>query len=349
MAYGLPDIVGSYVKGRELGEQKAEQRKRKPYIEQLNQLALQKEEQSIALGKKQLTLQDYAIQQQQEKQKRALYKDMGQAAQWADTPDKWEQALDVYEQQGVDVQGFRGRYDLREATAGLNNPDFAAQQKAAQNLEKLVKTLPEDKQDQGRALAAVSPKEVAKFAGEQLAAEGVDKKTMDLVATLPPEQQAITGALLEFDPKEGAKLVRDIAKAKENPDKVTGEMRKTAGYANRMETAEQRLGVIEQDGYKPGGLFDAVSVGTTWGNWLVSPEGQKYRNAQEDWVRAKLRQESGAVIGEEEMKAEIKTYFAQPGDSPEVIGQKMERRQIATTGMKQAGGRAYDELSGSKA
>ena len=172
MAYGIPDIVGSYVKGRELGEQKAEQRKRKPYIEQLNQLALQKEEQSVELGKKQLTLQDYAIQQQQEKQKRALYKDMGQAAQWADTPDKWEQALDVYEQQGVDVQGFRGRYDLREATAGLNNPDFAAQQKAAQNLEKLVKTFPDDKQEGIRALSLTDPKKVAELAAKRY--EGKD-------------------------------------------------------------------------------------------------------------------------------------------------------------------------------
>jgi hypothetical protein len=65
-----------------------------------------------------------------------------------------------------------------------------------------------------------------------------------------------------------------------------------------------------------------------------SPNRQLYRQAQENWVTANLRKESGAVIGAEEMQQEIKKYFPQLGEGPEVIAQKAEARRIAEEGMK---------------
>ena len=69
-------------------------------------------------------------------------------------------------------------------------------------------------------------------------------------------------------------------------------------------------------------------------------EQQKFEQAQRDWVRSKLRKESGAVIGEQEMKDEIRTYFPQPGDTPEVIAQKEQARQVAIQAMRDAAGPA---------
>jgi hypothetical protein len=65
-----------------------------------------------------------------------------------------------------------------------------------------------------------------------------------------------------------------------------------------------------------------------------SPNRQLYRQAQENWVTANLRKESGALIGPEEMKNEILKYFPQLGEGPEVIAQKAEARRIAEEGMK---------------
>jgi hypothetical protein len=65
-----------------------------------------------------------------------------------------------------------------------------------------------------------------------------------------------------------------------------------------------------------------------------SPNRQLYRQAQENWVTANLRKESGAVIGVEEMQNEINKYFPQIGEGPEVIAQKAEARRIAEEGMK---------------
>jgi len=57
-----------------------------------------------------------------------------------------------------------------------------------------------------------------------------------------------------------------------------------------------------------------------------------------DWVRAKLRKESGAVIGPKEMQDEIITYFPQPGDSAAVIKQKAESRRAAERAMSISAG-----------
>jgi hypothetical protein len=74
---------------------------------------------------------------------------------------------------------------------------------------------------------------------------------------------------------------------------------------------------------------------------ITSTEQQQYRQAQENWVRANLRKESGAVIGAEEMDAEIRTYFPQPGESTETIAQKNIARQVTQEAMKTAAGTSY--------
>jgi hypothetical protein len=72
-----------------------------------------------------------------------------------------------------------------------------------------------------------------------------------------------------------------------------------------------------------------------------STQQQLYKQAQENWVRANLRKESGAVIGTDEMKDEIRTYFPQPGDRPEKIAQKQLAREVTQNAMKTAAGKSY--------
>lgn len=131
----------------------------------------------------------------------------------------------------------------------------------------------------------------------------------------------------------------------------TGEENLSAGYARRMVEAEGLLAQAVARGYVPGNLRDAAAGAVAGGrdagfarraagNAAMSTEGQLYRQAQEDWVRAKLRRESGAVIGEDEMAREIQVYFPQPGDSQAVIAQKSEARRVAADAMRQGAGRA---------
>ena len=75
------------------------------------------------------------------------------------------------------------------------------------------------------------------------------------------------------------------------------------------------------------------------GNYLVSPEYQKTRNAADAWILHTVRHESGAAIKDDELPQMFKIYFAQPGDDEQQIAIKDVRRRNATRAL-------YDSLGG---
>ncbi len=74
---------------------------------------------------------------------------------------------------------------------------------------------------------------------------------------------------------------------------------------------------------------------------VMTPEQQRYKQAADNWIRANLRKESGAVIGADEMKAEYETYFPMPGDSQDTIDLKAQARKVTTDAMIQNAGPAF--------
>lgn len=134
--------------------------------------------------------------------------------------------------------------------------------------------------------------------------------------------------------------------------KPTDQQLSAQSFLSRMENASSVIDKLERGGYAPGvmgalaqgvgkvpligGVASMATVGA--GNALV-PEWPQYRQAQEEWVRAKLRKESGAVISDSEMEGEIRTYFPQPGDPASLRKQKAASRQAAERAIaQQAGG-----------
>ena len=82
-------------------------------------------------------------------------------------------------------------------------------------------------------------------------------------------------------------------------------------------------------------------------NVFQTRDQQRYRQAQRTFTEARLRKESGAAIPLAEYENDSRTYFAQPGDTPQVRTQKRQARQTVLNGLKFAAGRAYDEFYGS--
>lgn len=136
--------------------------------------------------------------------------------------------------------------------------------------------------------------------------------------------------------------------------KPTESEQKASGFLQRMEFSTQIINelenkVLKEDGKVesmfPTGYTQALGGIPLVGDYLrtqqTSPIQQQYRQAQENWVRANLRDESGAVIGADEMQAEIRTYFPQPGESAKVIQQKRENRDVTQGAMKTAAGASY--------
>lgn len=147
--------------------------------------------------------------------------------------------------------------------------------------------------------------------------------------------------------------------------KASEDERKSAGFYTRMRESTSLISgpildnngkPIQKDGKqltmadlgsKPelfaeivGGIIPNWMGGEAVKNFATSTIRQQYENAQQNWVRANLRAESGAAIGVDEMKKEIQTYFPQVGDSEEKIKQKAKLRESTENAMKTRAGRA---------
>lgn len=114
-----------------------------------------------------------------------------------------------------------------------------------------------------------------------------------------------------------------------------------AGMLQRMTGAEEILRAVEREtGMVAIPIEKTFLMGTQFEGITLTPTEQRLAQAQRDWVRAKLRKESGAVIGADEMAAEILTYFPQVGEGPEVVAQKAEARRRAEEQLKIGAGSA---------
>jgi hypothetical protein len=136
--------------------------------------------------------------------------------------------------------------------------------------------------------------------------------------------------------------------------KPTESEQKAYGFSQRMELSNQLINDLENkvitEGKDATALYPTATsqaasgvplIGNYLRTQLTTPVQQQYRQAQENWVRANLRKESGAVIGSDEMADEIRTYFPQPGESSEVIQQKQLARQVTQDAMKTSAGALY--------
>lgn len=115
----------------------------------------------------------------------------------------------------------------------------------------------------------------------------------------------------------------------------TDSERASKGYLDRMQRSEDEMMKIIDSGFDPGNLKDTAGE-AIGGNYGVSDKYRQFWQLASDWYRAKLRKESGAVIGDSETKDEVKTYFPRPGDDDVTKGNKTKsrveaQRQLATT------------------
>lgn len=119
---------------------------------------------------------------------------------------------------------------------------------------------------------------------------------------------------------------------------------KSADYGNRAKAANVQITNAENsDSYSTYGQATRHGIDKLTGtsgaltNWMATPEAQKVQAAQDEWINAVARRESGATINPSEYEAYRQTYFAQPGDSKQVIAQKQAARDRVYQGMVNSG------------
>ena len=120
-------------------------------------------------------------------------------------------------------------------------------------------------------------------------------------------------------------------------EKPTETQRAVGGYVDRMAHVENRIDNFFDKGKELPSFWEHSKLTP---NFLKSDDGQQYLNLASQWIRAKLRRESGAAISASEWEEEYKTFFPQPGDGTETIDEKRQARQVAQESMGAQAGHA---------
>ncbi len=146
-------------------------------------------------------------------------------------------------------------------------------------------------------------------------------------------------AQAEGNPKLQQQIRSDYAKAKY---KMTEAQSKNATYADRLALAEPILTNPDKVKAYSSIAQKALDFVNPFGAQLNSSDYQSYKQAQLNAASARLRQESGAVIGESEYKYDKEQLYPQVGDSAEVIEQKRLNRETIKKGLARGAGPAYN-------
>jgi hypothetical protein len=138
----------------------------------------------------------------------------------------------------------------------------------------------------------------------------------------------------------------DIKTARENKPENQFQAA-SAGYADRMIVADNYFRDPEVTAASTSNYQRGAAGVPLIGNYLTSSAKKSRDQAVLSFTNAKLRQESGATIGDPEfVKADLQ-YFPQPGDEldPKIIEQKARERALAVSGMVRNAGPNYKPLT----
>lgn len=136
--------------------------------------------------------------------------------------------------------------------------------------------------------------------------------------------------------------------ANKPPRAVTGAERQAVSFFNRMLDAERNARKVE-DTLSGGDLAASEMAPSFMENWLKTPAGQQYTQAQRQWTEGRLRKESGAAIPPGEYDADRRTNFRTAADQSENVKQKRASRVSVLKGLGNSAGRALQEFYGQDA
>lgn len=114
------------------------------------------------------------------------------------------------------------------------------------------------------------------------------------------------------------------------------------GYALRLQQVEADFSKNNFDR-----TSEKAGLGSYLPGWAKSDELKAQEQSELNFINAKLRQESGAAIGDPEYIKAEKQYFPRVGDSPTVLQMKKRNREAALATLRaQAGKKALTNISG---
>lgn len=229
----------------------------------------------------------------------------------ADTPEKWAATINWLKQQGHDVEPQAMNFANRDALMGLSLGP-SGMQKA-------------DQFNRGFGLDQFNA-QTSRMNAEKAAQQdaGGIKAPAGFRWTQDGNLEAIKGGPQDPTRPMPNKTLRP-----------TTDQNNAAGFFDRMTEAEKTLAAPDVAAAAQDYVGKAkANLPFGAGNYLATPEYQRFDQAKRDFINAQLRKESGAAISQGEFDSAERQYFPQPGDGPEVLAQKVRNRATAIAAMK---------------
>lgn len=196
-----------------------------------------------------------------------------------------------------------------------------------------AKALQEKGDLQGAAMAAQKSTEImssVELKKQKLEEAKLLQQERDKAAMERLQERLAAEERMNLSTNETRRAMAQLAAAMKGEKPLTEYQGKSVTFGTRAAEANNILNNLE-------GEYSRISANML-PSWLNSAAGQQAQQAQQNFVNAVLRQESGAAINASEFDNAKKQYFPQPGDTPEVVTQKQRNRELVISGFaRQAG------------
>lgn len=192
----------------------------------------------------------------------------------------------------------------------------------------------------------IPPEDLTRFPAPTYNAQGQSQAQPPQQATAAPPTGAppapspsvVSGPAVVAQPPGGGIVATPVQGLPPREKPMTEAEAKAYSFYGPMATANALLTDLAIQGTSKSGRF-AESLPGGVGAFMQSPEYQRFEQAKRSFLNAKLRDESGAVIGPSEFMSADKQYFPQPGQETNkaLLDQMAEnRRQVVEAMMVKA-------------
>lgn len=138
-------------------------------------------------------------------------------------------------------------------------------------------------------------------------------------------------------------LDRQIADGKSSAEKdPTAAQSSAALYASRLKQANDVMEQLASAGYDRTSTMERLN--NSLPNEAIGKSRQAQNQAEDNFLNAVLRKESGASISPSERESGERQYFPRPGDAKEVAEQKRQNRLLAMAGLEAEAGNALGKI-----
>jgi hypothetical protein len=184
---------------------------------------------------------------------------------------------------------------------------------------------------------------------------GLETPEQELERQLRLKDKDLQGQFAMEDKRHKYRLAEEQAKLSGAPKPPTYEQGRASSFLDRMRSASSVIEDLAGKGYAPDMGFGIASkmggINETLGRSRyasMDPNGQQWAQAEDQFVNALLRSDTGAAYKDMEVNDLKAQFFPRAGDSPEVIAQKRTARSDLMDGMQPMTGARMQPGTGRK-